>query len=125
MLKEQVNDTPSTLSQGAFRFFSGTLLSRITGLGREMAMAFWFGTNPSIAAFFIAFRWASFFRRIFGEASLLSGFIPYFEEKRKQDPHAAALFLRDTGAFLIGFFFSFSRWAFSFCRNAQHSSLFM
>ena len=38
-----------------------------------------FGTDASIAAFFVAFRLAHLLRRIFGEGTLQSAFIPHFE----------------------------------------------
>lgn len=59
-------------------------------------MAFCFGTDPAIAAFLVAYRFASLLRRIFGEGALLNSFIPNFEHYRGEDPKKAACFFRDT-----------------------------
>ncbi len=59
-------------------------------------MAFFFGTNPSVAAFLVALRLSNLLRRIFGEGALLNSFIPYFESIRNKNPRQAAEFFRDT-----------------------------
>lgn len=76
------------------RFFSGTLLSRISGLGRDLSMAFAFGDHPSVAAFLVAFRLSNLFRRLLGEGPLQSAFIPHFEGLRSQDSFQATFFFR-------------------------------
>lgn len=76
------------------RFFSGTLLSRISGMGRDVTMAFAFGDHPSVAAFMVAFRLSNLFRRLLGEGPLQSAFIPHFEGLRVQDPAKASYFFR-------------------------------
>ncbi len=86
---------PHSILSSVLHFASGTFLSRIGGLVRDLSMAFCFGVNPSIAAFFVAFRLSNILRRIFGEGALLNSFIPHFEEHRKKDPKQAALFFRD------------------------------
>jgi len=82
------------------------MLSRVTGLVRDMSMAFFFGADASIAAFIVALRFAILLRRIFGEGALLNGFVPHFESHRKADPKQAAEFFRDTffslGLVLVG-----------------------
>lgn len=88
-------DNPRSIAKSAFGFVSGTMLSRITGLLRDMSMAFCFGTNPAVAAFFVAFRFANLLRRVFGEGALLTSFIPHFESYRNENPKQAALFFRD------------------------------
>jgi putative peptidoglycan lipid II flippase len=57
------------------RFFSGTLLSRVSGMVRDLTMAFAFGDHPSVAAFMVAFRLSNLFRR----RPFQSAFIPHFE----------------------------------------------
>jgi putative peptidoglycan lipid II flippase len=76
------------------RFFSGTLLSRISGMVRDLTMAFAFGDHPSVAAFMVAFRLSNLFRRLLGEGPFQSAFIPHFEGLRVQDPHKATFFFR-------------------------------
>lgn len=83
------------ISKGALSFFSGTFISRLSGLGRDVSMAFCFGSNPAIAAFMVAYRFSNLFRRMLGEGTLGSGFIPYFECLRKESPHEGARFFRD------------------------------
>lgn len=98
-------DSPQTVSRSSFAFLSGTFLSRLSGLGRDTAMAVAFGSNPAIAAFMVAFRFANLIRRLFGEGALSSGFIPHFEQQRALSPEQGARFFRDLlfslGSFLI------------------------
>ncbi len=93
--EEVLADTPKTVSRSTFAFLSGTFLSRLTGLGRDTAMAVAFGSNPAIAAFMVAFRFANLLRRLFGEGPLSSGFIPHFEQLRSTSPEKGAQFFRD------------------------------
>lgn len=88
-------DNTKTLIKSAKSFFSGTLISRITGFGRDVAMASAFGTNPMIAAFFVAFRLAHLFRRILGEGALQSAFIPHFENLKIENSQKASKFFTD------------------------------
>lgn len=90
-----VRDEQSSIVKSAVGFSFGTFLSRVTGLLRDMSMAFCFGTDASIAAFLVAFRFANLLRRIFGEGALLNSFVPYFESQRKLHPNQAAVFFRD------------------------------
>jgi putative peptidoglycan lipid II flippase len=88
-------DNPQLISKSAWHFLSGTFLSRLSGLGRDVSMAFCFGSNPAIAAFLVAFRFANLLRRLFGEGQLSSGFIPYFEALRGESHQKGACFFRD------------------------------
>ncbi len=105
-MSEQSPDTSKTVSGSSFAFLRGTLLSRITGLGRDMTMAFCFGSDPAIAAFMVAFRFANLIRRLFGEGPLPSGFIPHFEQIRSHSLEKGAEFFRDLffslAVFLLG-----------------------
>lgn len=88
-----MQDSTHTFLSSARRFFSGTALSRITGFAREVVMAAAFGTAPAVAAFWMAFRFAYLFRRLFGEGGLHVAFVPHFESLRKSNvEHAAAFF---------------------------------
>ena len=88
-------DTPDFVSRSSFKVLSGTLLSRVVGMLRDVTMAFCFGTSPALAAFFLAYRFVYLMRRLFGESLLHQGFIPHFESIRAEDPKKAALFFRD------------------------------
>lgn len=94
-------DTTHTIHRSASRFLSGTLISRFTGMLRDMAMAFAFGTAPALAAFMVAYRFAHLARRLFGEGSLQNTFIPHFEELRLNDPSRAFAFFKDLTASLL------------------------
>ncbi|MCF7806634.1 MAG: murein biosynthesis integral membrane protein MurJ [Simkaniaceae bacterium] len=90
-------ETPHSnhISTYALRFISGTALSRVFGMLRDVSMAFFFGATPMLGAFFVAYRLSHLFRRIFAEGGLLNGFIPFFEEKRQENEKEAHLFFRD------------------------------
>ncbi len=88
-------DTTKTVSRSTFAFLSGTFLSRLLGLGRDMSMAIAFGSNPAIAAFMVAFRFSNLIRRLFGEGPISSGFIPHFEQIRATSAEKGVHFFRD------------------------------
>lgn len=89
------SEATKAVSKGALSFFSGTFISRISGFGRDLSMAFFFGSHPAIAAFMIAYRFSNLFRRVLGEGAVSSGFIPYFESLRSKSSKEGALFFRD------------------------------
>jgi putative peptidoglycan lipid II flippase len=95
MSQDGPSDTPQTVSRSSVAFLSGTFLSRLSGLGRDTAMAVVFGSHPAIAAFMLAFRFANLIRRLFGEGPLSSGFIPHFEQVRAVSSEKGAQFVRD------------------------------
>lgn len=59
-----------------------TLLSRISGLIRDMLFAGLIGAGTGVAAdaFYVAFRIPNFLRRIFGEGAFSQSFVPVFAE---------------------------------------------
>ena len=63
-----------------------TLLSRITGLVRDIAFAQFLGSGLVADAFFVAFRIPNFFRRIFAEGAFSAGFVPVYAEYESQYP---------------------------------------
>ncbi len=83
------------------RFFSGTLLSRLSGMLRDLTMAFAFGDEPAVAAFMVAFRLSNLFRRLIGEGPFQSAFIPYFEGIRAVDPEKSIFFFRKLTSFVV------------------------
>ncbi len=84
----------TSIVRSAARFLSGTLISRITGLGRDMVMAWVFGASASVAAFMVAYRLANLLRRVVGEGAMQAAFVPQFEHLRAQEPALAAAFFR-------------------------------
>lgn len=97
-----MSDSTKTIWESAQRFFSGTLLSRISGMLRDIAMAYVFGAEAAIAAFMLAFRLAHLLRRLFGEGALQSAFIPHFEALRHTDEKQAYAFFRHLSLLLAG-----------------------
>ncbi|WP_044881287.1 murein biosynthesis integral membrane protein MurJ [Neochlamydia sp. EPS4] len=95
-----MTDSTHSIIRSASRFFSGTMLSRMTGMVRDISMAFAFGTQASVAAFLVAFRFSHLLRRLLGEGALQSAFIPQFEKIRHQEPQRAAAFFRSLTAAL-------------------------
>ena len=57
-----------------------TMLSRISGLFRDILFAQYLGSGQAADVFFVAFRMPNFFRRIFGEGALSTAFIPVYSE---------------------------------------------
>lgn len=74
------------------RFLSGTLLSRMSGMGRDLVMAFAFGDHASVAGFMVAFRLSNLLRRLLGEGPFQSAFIPHFMQIYVQDKTKAHVF---------------------------------
>jgi putative peptidoglycan lipid II flippase len=64
------------LLRAALSVSAMTLLSRVTGLGREMLMAATFGAGAATDAFFVAFRIPNMLRRLFAEGAFTQGFVP-------------------------------------------------
>ena len=91
-LKERAEILKDKLKQGkdplvvfsAAKMSMGTFLSRILGFVRDVLLAQFFSRTIT-DSFVIAFRIPNFFRRIFGEGSLASGFIPIFLDHLKKD----------------------------------------
>lgn len=67
-----------------------TLLSRFTGLARDVLMASMLGAGWVLDAFTVAFRLPNSFRRLFGEGAMTAAFLPRFvEEERRSGKQAA------------------------------------
>ncbi len=62
-----------------------TLVSRISGLVRDIVFANIMGSGLIADAFFVAFRIPNFFRRIFGEGAFSQSFIPVYSEYRERN----------------------------------------
>ncbi|HEV7715607.1 MAG TPA: murein biosynthesis integral membrane protein MurJ [Steroidobacteraceae bacterium] len=64
-----------------------TLLSRVTGLVREMVYAQFFGASALMDAFLVAFKIPNFLRRLFAEGAFSQGFVPVISEYRHKRSH--------------------------------------
>lgn len=78
-----------------------TLLSRITGLVREMLVASIFGAGATTDAFFVAFRIPNLLRRLFAEGAFSQAFIPVLGHSKAVDGVDATKRLIDRTATLL------------------------
>ena len=65
-----------------------TLLSRITGVIRDMVYAISFGAGPLMDAFLVAFKIPNFLRRLTAEGAFSQAFVPVISEYKVQKSHA-------------------------------------
>lgn len=79
--------SPSML-RGLLSFSSMTMVSRVLGLARDVAMSHVFGASAATDAFVIAFRIPNFMRRMFAEGSFSTAFVPVFTEVKETRSHA-------------------------------------
>src|SRR5262245_31473113 len=70
-----------------------TLSSRVLGLVRDQAQAFYFGTNLQYEAFVIDTRLPSLLRELFAEGAMSAAFVPTLTRKLTQDGKEAAFTL--------------------------------
>jgi len=90
-----MSDSILSVRKTSVHFFSGTMISRIFGMVRDITLAFCFGTHEALAALFIAFRFSHLFRRLLGEGTMPSAFIPIFEEAKTKSFKNGCFFFRD------------------------------
>ncbi len=67
-----------------------TMLSRVTGLMREMMIAHFMGAGAVADAFFVAFRFPNLFRSLFAEGAFNAAFVPLFTGKLTAEGEAEA-----------------------------------
>lgn len=72
-----------------------TMLSRVTGLVRELLIARAFGASAYTDAFFVAFRIPNLLRRLFAEGAFSQAFVPILAEYKNQKGDAATKELID------------------------------
>ena len=78
-----------------------TLISRITGLVRELLIASAFGASAMTDAFNVAFRIPNLFRRLFAEGAFSQAFVPVLAASRAKDGEAETKLLIDRVATLL------------------------
>ena len=59
-----------------------TILSRVSGLARDIGFSHWFGAGLLMDAFFVAFKIPNLFRRFFAEGAFSQAFVPVIAEYR-------------------------------------------
>jgi putative peptidoglycan lipid II flippase len=78
-----------------------TLVSRITGLVRELLIASAFGASAMTDAFNVAFRIPNLFRRLFAEGAFSQAFVPVLAASKAQNGEAETKLLIDRVATLL------------------------
>ena len=73
--------------RGLLSFSSMTMVSRVLGLIRDIAINQAFGANAGTDAFWVAFRIPNFMRRLFAEGSFSTAFVPVFTEIKETRTH--------------------------------------
>jgi putative peptidoglycan lipid II flippase len=89
----------STSIVGAF-----TLLSRVTGLLRDMVYSRMFGAGVLMDAFLVAFKIPNFMRRLFAEGAFSQAFVPVVSEYKVQRPQDEVQELIDGAAGTLAWF---------------------
>lgn len=77
------------LFRRASRAALGTGLSRLTGLARDVAIAYAFGASASCDAFLVGFFIPQALRQVIGEAGLASAFVPIYVKAQARGDAAA------------------------------------
>jgi putative peptidoglycan lipid II flippase len=67
-----------------------TMLSRVLGFVRDIAIAAFLGAGPVADAFIVAFRFPNLFRRLVGEGAFAAAFVPLFARHLETDGRDAA-----------------------------------
>ena len=92
---------PVSLLKSASTVSLLTLLSRITGLVRELLVASTFGASAMTDAFNVAFRIPNLFRRLFAEGAFSQAFVPVLAASKAQHGDEATHRLIDHVATLL------------------------
>ncbi|MYN14722.1 murein biosynthesis integral membrane protein MurJ [Pusillimonas sp. TS35] len=90
-----------SLFRSAATVSSFTLVSRITGLFRDVLIASAFGAGPLTDAFWVAFRIPNLLRRLFAEGAFSQAFVPILGQARAQRSHDQVRILLDRVALLL------------------------
>jgi len=91
-MQNKKDNQASSITKSAGVVASAVLLSRITGLLREMTIAAIFGAGVATDAFFVAFRIPATLRQLFAEGGINAAFIPVLSDYKKGNKVAAEKF---------------------------------
>jgi len=84
-----------------------TLISRVLGFLRDVLVAAYLGAGPVADAFFVAFKFPNFFRRLFAEGAFNAAFVPMFAGSvASAGREAAKRFAEDAMAVLLTVLFA-------------------
>ena len=81
-----------------------TLLSRVTGLLRDMVYSRMFGAGVLMDAFLVAFKIPNFMRRLFAEGAFSQAFVPVVSEYKVRNSHDEVRELVDGAAGTLAWF---------------------
>ena len=90
-----------SLLRAAATVSSFTLLSRVTGLVRDIIIARAFGAGALTDAFWVAFRIPNLLRRLFAEGAFSQAFVPILGEVRTRHEDEAVRILLDRVALTL------------------------
>ena len=93
---------PDSLLRSTYVVGAMTLLSRVSGLARDIGFSRWFGAGPLMDAFLVAFKIPNLLRRFFAEGAFSAAFVPVFSEYRATRSAAEVQDLLDRVAGTLG-----------------------
>ena len=86
-----------------------TVISRITGLVREMVFAYYFGASAGMDAFYVAYRIPNFLRCLVAEGAFSQAFVPVLSEYREKRGEAEVkIFLESCAGLMLLVLFVFT-----------------
>jgi putative peptidoglycan lipid II flippase len=86
-----------------------TMASRLLGFCRDILLASVIGAGMTADAFFVAFKFPNFFRRLFAEGAFNSAFVPLFTERlTREGVGPARRFAANVAAVMVGFMLCFT-----------------
>jgi putative peptidoglycan lipid II flippase len=98
--KNGCDSKPQNLTRQGGVVAGMTLLSRVTGLLRDIVLSYLFGASAVADMFFVAFRIPNFFRRLFAEGAFSQAFVPVLMQYKDKGHRELSYFL----AGLLGLF---------------------
>ena len=81
-----------------------TLISRVTGFVRDMALANFLGAGMASDAFFVSFKLPNLFRSLFAEGAFTAAFVPMFSQKLVSDGKKKSMFFASQAVSILFFF---------------------
>ena len=99
-------DTPPAkpnVLRAALSVGSATLISRITGLVRDIFVAAALGAGPISDIFVVAFRLPNLFRRLFAEGAFSAAFVPLYSEQLEKNGETDARNFASSVFAVLGF----------------------
>jgi len=82
-----------------------TLVSRISGLLRDVVLSYLFGASAAADMFFVAFRIPNFFRRLFAEGAFSQAFVPVLMRQAAQGRDVLLAFIAPLSGLFAGTLF--------------------